>query len=175
MGGHPKIKSDKMPDWIYDPKETPLDYRGFVYLITNLVTGQMYVGRKYTWVERKKKITKESDWKTYWGSSEHLKADIEKLGVENFKREILIWCTSTSETNYEEVAEQFRRNVLTARLPDGTPAYYNRSILSRYYARTIESYSDPVSIQKLKDSLRKHREQPEYVHPMKGKKPKVKK
>ena len=67
------------------------DLFGFVYRITNLSTGKQYIGRKYFWQKRKPKggkrrVTSESDWKRYFGSSEELKRDIKDLGRENLKR-----------------------------------------------------------------------------------------
>ena len=40
----------------------------------------------------KKLVTKESDWKTYTGSCNQLNEDIEKIGKQDFKFEILCWC-----------------------------------------------------------------------------------
>lgn len=131
---------------------TPTDFDGFVYLITNIATGKAYVGRKYIWVERKGKARKESNWRSYFGSSKDLLADVALLGEAAFKREILLWCPSKFQTNFSEVEEQFKREVLTAKLPDGTPAFYNRNIMSRYYARTLESYQNPVTRAKMSAS-----------------------
>jgi len=61
----------------------------------------------------------ESDWQTYWGSSEHLLADVAELGTENFSREILYFCTTRGELSYREAKEQFDREVLL------TDEYYN--------------------------------------------------
>ena len=53
-----------------------------------------------------------SDWQTYYGSSDFLKAEILEQGVENYSREILHWCNSKSEMSYMETKEQFVRDVL---------------------------------------------------------------
>ena len=58
---------------------------GFVYRITNLQTGQQYIGRKYFIQKRKprsggRRRTSESNWKQYWGSSKELNADRKRLG-----------------------------------------------------------------------------------------------
>lgn len=133
-----------MTEWRFDPEVNPHDFHGFIYKITNKVTCQAYIGRKYLWVEKKNKIVKESDWKKYWGSCPDLLDDIKKYGIEQFDREILQWCHSRGETNFAEVEHQFRNDVLKATLPDGTPAFYNRNIMSKFFARTIETYADPA-------------------------------
>lgn len=126
------------PEWLYDGDIDPSQFSGFVYRITNLVTGKAYIGRKYTWKTTAGKRS-ESNWRTYWGSSADLKADIKSLGHDQFEREILHWCKTKQLTNYLETAEQFKQDVLTAKLPNGRPAFYNLNILGRYYARTIAS------------------------------------
>ena len=112
------------------------DLFGFVYRITNLSTGKQYIGRKYFWQKRKPKggkrrVTSESDWKRYFGSSEELKRDIKDLGRENFRREILSVHKTLGRINYEETRQLFLNNVLTESV-DGLPKYYNNNILGRY-------------------------------------------
>ena len=116
------------------------DKFGFVYRITNLKSGKQYIGRKYFWSKRKprggkRRVTSESDWKKYYGSSEELKGDRKLLGNECFKREILSLHTTLGRTNYAETKELFLNNVLQETLDDGTPAYYNSNILGRYYRK----------------------------------------
>ena len=116
------------------------DFFGYVYLITNKSTGKKYIGRKYFVQKRKPKggkrrVTSESDWKKYYGSSPELKADISTYGKENFSREILSLHPSVGKTNYEETRQLFLHNVLTEKLTDDTPAYYNSNILGRYYRK----------------------------------------
>ena len=113
---------------------------GFVYRITNIQTGKQYIGRKYFIQKRKPKggkrrVTSESDWKKYYGSSPELKADISTYGKENFSREILSLHRTLGKTNYEETRQLFLHNVLTEKLTDDTPAYYNSNILGRYYRK----------------------------------------
>ena len=111
--------------WSYQGKlvkELPKDCEAFVYLITNTTNGMMYVGKKLSKFKTTKKPlkgrknkrrgTKESDWRTYWGSSEKLIADIEKLGGDKFTREILYYCSSRGVASYLEAKEQFERKVL---------------------------------------------------------------
>ena len=113
---------------------------GFVYRITNIQTGKQYIGRKYFVQKRKPKggkrrVTSESDWKKYYGSSPELKADISTYGKENFSREILSLHSTLGRTNYKETRQLFLHNVLTEKLTDDTPAYYNSNILGRYYRK----------------------------------------
>ena len=116
------------------------DHYGFVYCITNITTGKSYIGRKYFVQKRKPKggkrrVTSESNWKQYYGSSDELKRDIRDLGRENFRREILSLHTTLGRVNYEETKQLFLHNVLAEKLDDGSPAYYNSNILGRYYRK----------------------------------------
>lgn len=131
--------------WIY--KDKPVDevdpsFIGFVYCITNNLDGRKYFGKKglkfkktsirtvklKNGTKKKKKIRSNvpSDWDTYYGSSEELKADVVKLGKENFTREILRFCKTLSECSYYESKIQFETDCLL--YPD---KYYNAWISSR--------------------------------------------
>ena len=123
------------------------DYFGFVYLITNLTNQRQYIGRKYFWSFRtpkgkKRKVKQESDWKKYYGSCPELKEDIEKIGKENFRRNILSLHKTKGKTNYEETRQLFTNNVLTESLDGTVPKYYNSNILSRYYRKDYYDKDD---------------------------------
>ena len=118
--------------WTYEGKEIteiPQGIEGFVYLITHLTNNKKYVGKKLAKFKttkpplkgkkNKRRGTKESDWRDYWGSSEHLLQDVEELGPENFTREILYMCPTRGIMSYLEAKEQFDRRVLE------TDEYYN--------------------------------------------------
>tara|TARA_R110000803_G_scaffold183313_2_gene245661 strand:- start:3332 stop:3754 length:423 start_codon:yes stop_codon:yes gene_type:complete len=118
--------------WTYQNKkieDLPTDCEGFVYLITNLTNDRKYIGKKLARFKttkpplkgrkNKRRGTKESDWKTYWGSSDKLLADVETLGEDKFTREILHFCPSRGVLSYIEAKEQFDRRVLE------TDEYYN--------------------------------------------------
>lgn len=119
-------------EWTYQKKkinELPEDCEGFVYLITNLTNDRKYIGKKLAKFKKtrpplkgkknKRRSKVESDWRDYWGSSDHLLADVEKLGKENFTREILHYCPSRGVLSYLEAKEQFDRRVLES------DEYYN--------------------------------------------------
>ena len=107
----------------------PEDCEGFVYLITNTTNGKMYVGKKLAKFKKtrpplkgrinKRRSKVESDWREYWGSSDHLLEDVEKLGEHNFTRQILYICNSRGAMSYLEAREQFERRVLES------DEYYN--------------------------------------------------
>jgi len=116
------------------------DNYGFVYLITNKSNGRQYIGRKYFWSFRKppgkkRKAKAESDWKKYFGSCPELKEDVIKYGKDNFSREILSLHNTKGKVNFEETRQLFLNEVLSQRLTDETPLYYNSNILGRYYRK----------------------------------------
>ena len=135
------LEVDYENPWIYEGRPFTSDdigdYYGFVYRITNTTTQKSYIGRKYFYQKRKprggkRRVTSESDWKRYYGSSDDLKQDIRSLGRGSFRREILSLHTTLGKVNYEETKQLFLHNVLTEALDDGTPKYYNSNILGRY-------------------------------------------
>ena len=137
--------------WLYQntPVETlPDSCVGFVYLITNNLTGRKYIGKKLAkfskttyrtvkqknGIKKKKKIRSkvDSDWREYWSSSDELKKDIVSLGQDNFTREILFYCKSKSECTYIEARTQFERKVLES------DDYYNGQISCRIHQSHIK-------------------------------------
>ena len=123
------------------------DFFGYVYRITNLQNGRQYIGRKYFYQKRKPKggkrrVTSESDWKLYYGSSDELKRDVKELGKQSFKREIISLHVTLGKVNYEETKQLFLNNVLTESLDDGTPKYYNSNILGRYMKKDYGQFGE---------------------------------
>ena len=122
-------------------KELPKDCVGFVYLITNTTNNRKYVGKKLARFRKtrpplkgrinKRRSTVESDWRDYWGSSDWLLEDVEKLGKNKFTREILHYCPSKGVTSYLEAREQFARKVLES------DKYYNGHIRVRIHGSLI--------------------------------------
>ena len=117
--------------WIFEEKiiETlPENVVGFVYMITNQLTGRKYIGKKLAkfkkirlktsrlknGTKKKSKIRYEidSDWQTYYGSNTVLSEEVKTTGSENFNRQILRYCYSKNELNYWEAKYQFDYGVL---------------------------------------------------------------
>jgi len=127
--------------WLYKGElllESPENYFGFVYLITNLKSGKKYIGRKYFGTTRRVKVKgkkrrrvvrKDSNWREYTGSSKILNNDIEKLGKKNFKFEILILGETKGQVNYleENLHHKFHVSI--------KEEYYNDCIGPRRFAR----------------------------------------
>lgn len=161
--------------WIGETPE-PDKFFGFCYQITNMVTGQMYIGKKqyYAAAGRRKyrpsDITsdkwkaehwKESNWKNYSGSSKELNADIKKHKKFNFTFEILSQHISKAELHYAEIDYQVSNDVLRKKLEDGTPMYYNKNIAGVKFIPP--SYHSEATVLKLKRILK------ERGHPLQGK------
>ena len=132
------------------------DFYGFVYNITNLQNERQYIGRKYFWQKRKprcsdktvkrRRVTSESDWRDYYGSSPELKEDVARFGKESFRRTILSLHKTPGKVNYEETRQLFLNNVLTESLTDGTPLYYNSNVLGRYYKKDYYDFGNDPGI-----------------------------
>jgi hypothetical protein len=129
----------------------PEDCIGFVYIITNTLTGRKYIGKKLAkfsktttktvklknGTKKKKKIRSkiDSDWRDYYGSSPTLQADIDTIGKEHFHREIIYYCKSKAECSYIEAREQFTNKVLES------DDWYNGHIQVRVHGSHIKKLS----------------------------------
>ena len=152
--------------WIYNNKEVmelPDNVVGFVYLITNLANGKKYIGKKLAKFSRtrykmttlkngkrvKKKIKSkvDSDWLTYYGSSDALTKDIEIFGIHSFRREILRMCYSKAECSYYEAKEQFYNEVLE------TDDWYNGQISVRCHKSHIVAKKQQKSVAKKQQNI----------------------
>lgn len=137
--------------WYYENlpiASLPNDCVGFVYIITNMMTNRKYIGKKLAKFAKttykmhtqkngkrvRKKIRSQidSDWLTYYGSSDLLNKDIEQYGQGWFRRDILHFCTSKSACSYLEAKEQFVRRVLES------DDYYNNQIAIRVHGSHIK-------------------------------------
>ena len=122
---------------------------GFVYKITNLTTGKFYIGKKSIFSTRKtaitkkeilatgtrkrvKRVVKQSNWLSYYGSCKDLNEEIATVGPANYRREIIELCCTKKYLNYCELSWQVKLDVLTANS-------YNGNILGRYFARDMQN------------------------------------
>jgi len=124
---------------------------GFVYCTTHIPSGKGYIGKKFLVHTQKRKlakkdlkvyegspgrppkyklVSKESDWKTYYGSNKQLLELLNSEKKENFQREILRLCISKKRLTYYEMKYQFIHEVLEK--PD---EYFNDNILGKFFTR----------------------------------------
>jgi hypothetical protein len=138
--------------WLYENTQIetlPEDCVGFVYLITNNISGRKYIGKKLAkfsktsykivklknGTKKKKRIKSkiDSDWQLYYGSNDQLNKDLAELGSDNFTREILFYCRSKAECSYVEAREQFNHRVLES------DDWYNGQISVRVHGSHIKN------------------------------------
>jgi hypothetical protein len=128
-------------------------YFGFVYKITNVETGKIYIGKKSFFHNKKKKLTKkelaeqpvtrgrkvitkieqvDSGWRDYYGSSKELITDIKSLGKDKFHRLILDFCSTKKQLTYSEIFHQMLYRVLFI-------DSYNDNILGKFFRKDFAS------------------------------------
>lgn len=113
--------------------------RGFIYLIINTEKDKYYVGKKKTITETKKtvigkttgkprnvRVTKESNWRDYYGSSKELTEDVKLYGKDKFKRIILGAYDELHSVNYGEAELQMIVQCLDE---NNTDKWYNKNIM----------------------------------------------
>ena len=132
--------------WLYDGKEFKIEERddaiGFVYELRDTENDKRYIGRKNLFStrrlpplkgqKRKRKVVKESDWKTYYGSSKNVQFLVEKTGQKRFERKILRLCNSKGEMSYWEMWYQMTNHVLLR--PD---KYYNAFVGGKIHRKHV--------------------------------------
>ena len=130
--------------WVYNDKEfneTPDEFQGFVYMVTEKDTGKKYIGKKFFWKPKILPVTKsrkrrvrtrvESDWRTYYGSNKEVQTLVESKGKDNYKREILRLCKTKGECSYYEAKLQFQYDVLLS------DEFYNEFIGCKIHSKHI--------------------------------------
>lgn len=131
--------------WLYNEQtyeETPEEFQGFVYEITELDTGKKYIGKKFFWrpkilpktKTRKRRVRTrvESDWRNYYGSNKQVQQLVEEKGHGNYKRVILRLCKTKGECSYYEAKLQFENDVLLS------DEYYNEFIGCKIHSRHLK-------------------------------------
>ena len=139
-------KIEDMPEGTY----------GFIYMVTHLPTKKKYIGKKVLYFERnvklgkralealkeerkaagiggrvpaKKKVVKESDWKTYYGSQEGIKKLARTSKPEDWTREILDFVPTKKLLTYYEIKHIFKNDALE------DSDFLNDNILGKFYQK----------------------------------------
>jgi hypothetical protein len=127
---------------ISDASQFPSGVFGFIYRVIHIPSGKQYIGRKQLLsnrtlpplkgTKRKRKVQKESDWKTYYGSHPEIKEFIKAGMGDDFEREILEFAFSPKHLTYLETRYLFEKRVLE--FPN---LYYNDNILGKFFRKDI--------------------------------------
>lgn len=147
-------------NWLYldgtemsDISQFPENTFGFIYRITHIPSSKIYIGKKVLYHNRKTKlgkkalteftgpgrkpkyktVIKESDWKTYYGSSKPLLELLKKDGEDKFKREILILASDKKMLTYYETKTLFMENVL-----ENPDKFFNDNILGKFFSSDFQ-------------------------------------
>ena len=141
--------------WLYKGKQInsiedlPEGTFGFVYRTRYIPTDQYYIGKKQLIYNLKKKlgkkekalwegkgrppvykrVEKESDWKTYYGSHAEVKKLLKEEGEDKFIREILELAFEKKRLTYLENKYLFTLEVLENK------RYFNDNIEGRYFKK----------------------------------------
>jgi len=137
--------------WFYQDKvvesieDMPKGTFGFIYEVQHIPTGRKYIGKKVLQfnrtlpplkgTKRKRKVVKESDWKTYYGSHKEIKDLIKENKQDEFRREILMYVPSKKLLTYYETKFLFIKEVLE---PNGN-SYINDNILAKFYRKDFRN------------------------------------
>jgi len=146
-------KSLFVDDLINDPTFNTDDYYGYVYMTINLENGRKYIGKKifkHTTNKKlgkkelaalptqrgrtpsKKKVIKESDWKTYYGSADEVKQWTKSTSLDKLTRVVLRLCHSSKELTYYETKYLFDYDVLTNDI-----VWVNSNILGKFFPKDL--------------------------------------
>ena len=133
--------------WLYKKEviksieQMPQDTFGFVYEVTYIPTNEKYLGKKVLFfnrtlpplkgTKRKRKIVKESDWQTYYGSHTKIKQLLSEGKQEDFIREIIEFAFNKKHLTYLETKYQFSNNVLE------NTEYINDNILGKFFRKDL--------------------------------------
>jgi hypothetical protein len=146
--------------WLYkgstieDISQFPENTYGFVYIVTHTSTNKSYIGKKVLYHNKKTKlgkkeiatqtgpgrkpttkiVTKESDWKTYYGSEPEIKKLLAENKHNEFEKVILKLVGNKKLLTYFEIKYQFIYEVLEH--PNG---WFNNNILGKFFSKDFLS------------------------------------
>lgn len=132
---------------------------GFIYRVTHIPTQKKYIGKKVLFFERnvklgkretealkeerkaagiggrvpaKKKVIKESDWKTYYGSQDEIKKLARESRPEDWTRDILEFVPTKKLLTYYEIKHIFTNDALE------NNDFLNDNILGKFYQKDFK-------------------------------------
>ena len=131
-------------------EDMPQGTFGFIYMTTHNSSGISYIGKKSLYHNVKRKLTKkelaeqtgrgrkpttqvvqkESDWKTYYGSTKQIVELIKGGKQEDFTREILQFVFNKKLLTYHECKYLFSYGVL-----ENPDKWMNDNILGKFYTK----------------------------------------
>jgi len=131
-------------------EDMPQGTFGFIYITTHKPSGVSYIGKKSLYHNVKRKLTKkelaeqtgrgrkpttqvvqkESDWKTYYGSTKQIVELIKGGKQEDFTREILQFVFNKKLLTYYECKYLFSYGVL-----EHPQKYFNDNILGKFFTK----------------------------------------
>jgi hypothetical protein len=138
---------------INDENFDPSQYEGYIYMTTFLNLDCSYIGKKNFFhttnvklgkkelialpVTRgkkpsKKQVIKESDWKTYYGSSSKVKELLKTEPKDSIVRSVLRLCKSKKELTYYENKYLFQYGVL-----EDPKRWINDNIQGRFFTKDL--------------------------------------
>jgi len=133
--------------WLYKKEviesieQMPQNTFGFIYEATYIPTNEKYLGKKVLFfnrtlpplkgTKRKRKVVKESDWQTYYGSHTKIKQLLSEGKQEDFIREIIEFAFNKKHLTYLETKYQFSNNVLE------NTEYINDNILGKFFRKDL--------------------------------------
>jgi hypothetical protein len=149
-----------MEKWLYKDKriesinDFPEGTFGFIYLTIHEPSGKSYLGKKVLYHNFKKKLTKkelaeqtgrgrkstftltskESDWKTYYGSAKPILEFLKQGKQKDLTRKILCLAPNKKLLTYFECKYLFQLGVLEK--PD---EWFNDNILGKFYSKDFET------------------------------------
>jgi hypothetical protein len=148
-----------IPTWIYKGKiitellDMPENTFGFIYEVTHIPSGRKYLGKKQLIsvqrkalgkkelalivdkrASKKKTVTKETDWKTYYGSNPTIKQMLVEGKHDEFTREILMFVPTKKLLTYYEDKYLYINEVIE----EGS-IYFNDNISGRFFKKDFDT------------------------------------
>ena len=134
-----------LPTWTYNGQliteieDMPENTYGFIYEVFHKPSDKKYLGKKVLHfnrtlpplkgMKRKRKVVKESDWRTYFGSHVEIKQLIKEEKQNEFERRILQFVPTKKLLTYYECKYLFINEVLEH------DEYINDNILAKFYRK----------------------------------------